>query len=436
MNKKMRLLIFTVVIAFVVSLVGYNVDAKEVDQRITVSKKMISYEIPVNILGEYDLPQESQEIVINQVSGDDIGELSFIIEDSMKEYFSISCDDNNLGIDHPVTIKVKLQDAKKMAAYKIIENGLQIMSGDDCLAEIGLFYSIDVSDDIHAAEYYNFWKGQTLVDDGMKYAIVATINFDSLDVNAEYSLEFEIGYATDKNSQLVQMDNVDSLELNPDDIFIFSDGSYKKNIELNDGQRHVEFKLKIKESKYQEFIDAYNNGEIQAFDTFTLLTSLLINYTDGCVRGGKMATLPIATHNIFEDKVSLDQEELELSVDQGKILQATSFNNDLTWTSADPEIASVDLNGKVVGHNAGVTEIKVTNTNGKSAVCKVIVSNRPTIIENHNDLVSLEQTNIKKHKTVDTSDDINIAEMFVLMFLSLSGAVILMKKIHEKGINL
>ena len=56
----------------------------------------------------------------------------------------------------------------------------------------------------------------------------------------------------------------------------------------------------------------------------------------------------------------------------------------VTFTSADPAIATVDKEGKVVGVGPGITEITVKAENGVSAVCKVFVEGETVIFEMEN----------------------------------------------------
>lgn len=431
MNKKIKFLSYVLVFVLAVPLFGLNISASD-EGRVTVSKKIVAYEIPVDPLGDYETPKESQEIIIRQTSGDDIGEISFIIEESMKDYFTVTCEDNNLGVDKPVTIQVNLTNAKRKSLYKVIENGLQIMSGDEVLAKVGLFYAINVTPDLHAANYPEYWSGEILDEDGTRYAITATINLDSLDLNIEYPMSFIIGYFEDKEGNMHLNDDIASLALNPDDIYIFDDGTYKKNITISEGQQFLDFKLKIKESGYQEFIDSYNRHEIQAFDQYALLSSLVINYADGCSCGGNSTSLPVVIHTIFKDKITLDHQQLELLPAQEVTLQATSLGSALTWSSSDERIASVDQFGKVTAHQAGEADIMVTNINGNSDTCKVTVGQQPIVIEKTESFDQPQNKVDKKVQAPDTGDASNVMGLLILFLFSLIG----IKKIVEKEIIL
>lgn len=54
-------------------------------------------------------------------------------------------------------------------------------------------------------------------------------------------------------------------------------------------------------------------------------------------------------------------------------LSPSNATTTYTWSSANPKIATVSSNGVVSGIAEGITDITVTTSNGKSAVCKVTV---------------------------------------------------------------
>jgi len=84
--------------------------------------------------------------------------------------------------------------------------------------------------------------------------------------------------------------------------------------------------------------------------------------------------------NIHVESVSLDQTEATLYL--GSTLQLTATVNpdkarikDVTWSSSDPAIATVNEKGVVTPHTEGVTVITVTSVEGgKTATCTVTVS--------------------------------------------------------------
>ena len=98
--------------------------------------------------------------------------------------------------------------------------------------------------------------------------------------------------------------------------------------------------------------------------------------------GGKTATckVTVSDKEIKVTGVKLNKSETSLLVGGNETLTATvlpedATNQNVTWKSDKPEIASVDDNGKVTGVAAGEATITVTTEDGgKTATCKVTVS--------------------------------------------------------------
>ena len=90
--------------------------------------------------------------------------------------------------------------------------------------------------------------------------------------------------------------------------------------------------------------------------------------------GGKTATCKVKVTG-----VKLNKSETNLLVGGNETLTATvlpedATNQNVTWKSDKPEIATVDANGKVTGVKAGEATITVTTEDGaKTATCKVTV---------------------------------------------------------------
>ena len=98
--------------------------------------------------------------------------------------------------------------------------------------------------------------------------------------------------------------------------------------------------------------------------------------------GGKTATckVTVSETSVAVTGVKLNKSETSLLVGGNETLTATvlpedATNQNVTWESDKPEIASVDDNGKVTGVAAGEATITVTTEDGgKTATCKVTVS--------------------------------------------------------------
>ncbi len=110
--------------------------------------------------------------------------------------------------------------------------------------------------------------------------------------------------------------------------------------------------------------------------TLTDSTKATISFT----MPGNNVTLTTAYRTLVSD-VSLDKSELSLIVGGTQTLTVTvqpsnAENKDVTWSSSDSAVASVDENGLVTANKAGTTTITVTaEDGGKTAVCIVTVRN-------------------------------------------------------------
>ena len=77
--------------------------------------------------------------------------------------------------------------------------------------------------------------------------------------------------------------------------------------------------------------------------------------------------------------ISLDEEELTLAV--GKTATLTASGSDLTWSSDDEKVATVNQKGKVTAVGSGECIISVENSEGDVAECYVTVSDEGGVEE-------------------------------------------------------
>ena len=102
-------------------------------------------------------------------------------------------------------------------------------------------------------------------------------------------------------------------------------------------------------------------------------------------------------------KVELNKASTTLEVGKTETLKATvspsnATNKDVTWTSADKNIASVTSAGKVTGVKAGTIKITVTTKDGnKTAECTVTVKAAPA-----NDDSTIKVTKVELNKSTTT----------------------------------
>lgn len=90
-------------------------------------------------------------------------------------------------------------------------------------------------------------------------------------------------------------------------------------------------------------------------------------------------------NDIIVDSLKLNKETLDLTVGSSESLVATitpegATNKAINWTSSDPEIASVDDNGNVIGKKPGKVTITAETTDGSNltAIAEVTVKETET----------------------------------------------------------
>ena len=119
-----------------------------------------------------------------------------------------------------------------------------------------------------------------------------------------------------------------------------------------------------------------NNGKVTAVkEGSATITVTTVN--------GKEATCTVTVTKkpVPIESVSLNKTTLTLEEQQAETLVATINPSDttddktLTWKSNNPEVATVDQEGKVTAVKEGTTTITVTTVNGKEATCTVTVLN-------------------------------------------------------------
>ncbi len=140
---------------------------------------------------------------------------------------------------------------------------------------------------------------------------------------------------------------------------------------------------------------------------------------DGAVTAKKagQATITVTTHNGLSaacevevltapKKVTLNAKKLTLNLNDGYQLTATLTKNsvsEITWTTSDPAVATVDADGLVAAVGVGKATVTATTTNGKKAACKVTVNGGGAsgLVDRHADLVYQEESETLKIRIVN-----------------------------------
>ena len=101
--------------------------------------------------------------------------------------------------------------------------------------------------------------------------------------------------------------------------------------------------------------------------------------------GGTFAGLSVQKPTVSVTGVTLDKTTAELTVGETATLTATvvpedATNRNVTWSSSEASVATVDTNGTVAAVGEGTAIITVTTEDGgKTAICEVTVTAAPTV---------------------------------------------------------
>ncbi|WP_172916778.1 Ig-like domain-containing protein [Capnocytophaga canis] len=120
---------------------------------------------------------------------------------------------------------------------------------------------------------------------------------------------------------------------------------------------------------------------VDANGKVTAITAGVVSITATTEDGGKKASCRVTVEKniVAVTNVSIQPESIVLAIGNQRQLSATvsptnATNKKVTWTSADPSIATVTANGKVTGVASGTVYITATTEDGgKKASCKVTV---------------------------------------------------------------
>lgn len=130
------------------------------------------------------------------------------------------------------------------------------------------------------------------------------------------------------------------------------------------------------ESSNEAAVTVDANGKITAVGdgSATITVTSKLGYTDTCV-----VTVVVPVTGVTLDKTSLTLEEGQTDTLTATVEPDEADNKNITWSSSDETVATVDATGKVTAVNAGLATITVTTEDGaKTAVCNVTVIARVT----------------------------------------------------------
>ena len=101
---------------------------------------------------------------------------------------------------------------------------------------------------------------------------------------------------------------------------------------------------------------------------------------------GQTATCTVTVKAIPATGISLNKTVLDMNIDDADetlvatVTPADATYKDVTWTSNNPAVATVDANGKVHPVGEGPATITATNSAGQTATCTVTVNASPTTL--------------------------------------------------------
>ncbi len=186
----------------------------------------------------------------------------------------------------------------------------------------------------------------------------------------------------------------------------------KTNMQINIGQTGTLVATTIPNNATNQSVTwKSSNVKVATVNKYGFVTAIKAGTTVITVKtkdGGKTAICTVvvkdpASEIVKVKSVSLDKTEVGLLPNQTITLVATinpstATNKNITWTSSDKDIASVDSSGTVKGNRVGTATITVTTKDGKkTAKCKITVKK----YENGN--ISVSSISLNKEKiTIDT----------------------------------
>ena len=99
---------------------------------------------------------------------------------------------------------------------------------------------------------------------------------------------------------------------------------------------------------------------------------------------GKTASCTV-TVSPAPTSIKLNRNTLGLGVGENygllKTVTPSDANQNVSWSSSNANVATVDGNGKVVGRSAGRATVTAKTSNGKTALCTVTVKAAPTSVK-------------------------------------------------------
>lgn len=205
-------------------------------------------------------------------------------------------------------------------------------------------------------------------------------NWPNNPTSSEYPLAMQVDYVryykgveSGINVESVSLDN-SSLSMNVND---------KKKLNATVKPDNASNKNIIWDSSDSSIVAVDDSGNVTAISEGTAIISVTTE------DGGYKASCEINVLKSFVSVtgVSLDKNNVELKEGENTKLSATitpsdASNKNVSWSSSNPEIATVDNNGKVIAISEGTAAITVTTDDGNyKANCVVVVTRNEEAVD-------------------------------------------------------
>ena len=166
------------------------------------------------------------------------------------------------------------------------------------------------------------------------------------------------------------------------------------------------------ESSNTKIVTVNNKGEIKGIKTGE--TTIIVKSANGIKATRKVIVKHV---EVSVTKISLNITSTSKTDGESLNLKATiepsnATNKNITWSTSDKNIATVDNNGKVtIGSKTGTVTITAKSNNGKTATCTILVKSKvvnvKSITLNKNDEVVEVKKELELKATVEPSNATN-----------------------------
>jgi SbsC C-terminal domain/Bacterial Ig-like domain (group 2)/Bacterial Ig-like domain (group 4) len=287
--------------------------------------------------------------------------------DESTETLEVTWDTSKLDLNTPgeYLLNGNIKDITSKATIKVIVNNVEVSSIDNIIVNKGI-----------KIENVNFPKEvKVTYGDGKSEQLPVTWGQSSLDLNTpgEYSITGTFTKIPSKATVKVIVKDVTIEKLN--DVTVFS------GISANDLNLPSEVNA------------SYYDGSVNKLNVTWDLTPLNLNtvgeYTlTGTITDTTLTTsIRVIVQKEFPDSVTINRASATIKENASVQLSATvtpstTIKKNITWTTSDNLVATVDQTGKVTGIREGTAVITVTTENGITATTNITVSNQPNLYVN------------------------------------------------------